>query len=556
MKFCGSCGQQNQDDAKFCASCGSRLKMADETHVREGSAEEESSRAYVRMPSDAGDNKRKGSISPKTVKAGMGIAAIIVLFVVIFKVAGFGRTKIDLNDYVTISVSGTDTVGTAEYNLDTSGLFLKLAETIGVNTEGEVEPYYIMNVLESGSKKWKLMNDLYNVINYAFAGKLDKTSDISNGDEVVFSWNNNKDQLANLEKEFKVSFKYKDIKQEVKELKEIEEYDPFENVEVVFDGYDSAGTAEIRNNDDGYDVPYFYYELDKYDGLSNGDTVTLSIPDAEGDEETFKKDYIRGWGVELTAISKEYTVEGLKEMEDYDPFNDISVSFSGISPNVSASIQKNNVKIEDLDFSVDKSENLRLGDTVTVTVVAYYDDPETLCMQEGKKLTATSKDYTVENVPKYASTVSEITPDMMNKMDQNAQDKLYADAASSWESEEKITEMTLIGNYFLTAKENADVYDYWSGESVMNRLYLVYKVSVQAGENPFTYYYFTCYKNIIIMEDGTCSLDLSGAEIPDGRVASADGYYSYNGYAELDTLKYKTVTANLDKYIYEENITE
>ena len=31
-----------------------------------------------------------------------------------------------------------------------------------------------------------------------------------------------------------------------------------------------------------------------------------------------------------------------------------------------------------------------------------------------------------------------------------------------------------------------------------------------------------------------------------------DGYYYYNGYADLDTLKYKTVTANLDNYTYEE----
>ena len=44
---------------------------------------------------------------------------------------------------------------------------------------------------------------------------------------------------------------------------------------------------------------------------------------------------------------------------------------------------------------------------------------------------------------------------------------------------------------------------------------------------------------------------MSAIATPDDTI-SVDGYYYYNGYADLDTLKYKTVTANLDNYTYEE----
>ncbi len=79
------------------------------------------------------------NIPPAAGKAGIGIAALIVLLVVIFKVAGCGKTKVDLNDYLSISVAGTDTVGTASYSFDSNGLFMKLAETIGVKDEDAAE---------------------------------------------------------------------------------------------------------------------------------------------------------------------------------------------------------------------------------------------------------------------------------------------------------------------------------------------------------------------------------------------------------------------------------
>ena len=549
MKFCPNCGQQNQDDARFCVSCGSKMEV---TQAPEAEPVKTESTAAVNHVERAGSEKPQMNIPPGAGKAGIGIVALIVLLVVIFKVAGCGKTKVDLNDYLSISVAGTDTVGTASYSFDSNGLFMKLAETIGVKDEDAADPYYLLNSLTSGSKKWKKLSDLYSMMDSTFQGSLDKTTDLSNGDEIVFEWNNNKDQMEQIEKDFKVSFSCKEMKKDVEGLAKIQEFDPFEDVEVKFSGYAPNGTAEIQNNSEyNYETPYLDFELDKRDGLSNGDKVTVSVANTAGDEDTFRENCIRDWGVAPSAVTKEYTVEGLDEMEDYDPFEHIIVSFSGTSPDTTINIT-NNTGIEDLEFEADKYEKLKLGDTVTVTAKGYYDeDPAELCAYEGKNLTVTSKEYTVENVPKYADQLSEIPQDMLDKMDQNAQDKLNAYAANNWSDEERLVGISLEGEYFLYVKDGADTYDYWSGESTYNKLFLVYKVSVEADGKPYEYYYYSRFSNIIIMEDGTCSLDMSAIATPDDTI-SVDGYYYYHGYADLDTLKYKTVTANLDNYTYEE----
>ena len=55
---------------------------------------------------------------------------------------------------------------------------MKLAETIGVKDEDAADPYYLLNSLTSGSKKWKKLSDLYSMMNSTFQGSLDKTTDL------------------------------------------------------------------------------------------------------------------------------------------------------------------------------------------------------------------------------------------------------------------------------------------------------------------------------------------------------------------------------------------
>lgn len=137
-------------------------------------------------------------------------------------------------------------------------------------------------------------------------------------------------------------------------------------IKVSYDGYDAYGTASAEfdydkylddlmkasssfkkayNSDmtcknlydsditwssiaDYYDAVDIDYDLDKTSGLSNGDTVTVNFE--------YDNDAAAQYKIEYVCESKEYTVEGLKETKKIDPFEGVTVEFSGTSPNVSA----------------------------------------------------------------------------------------------------------------------------------------------------------------------------------------------------------------------------
>ena len=72
-------------------------------------------------------------------------------------------------------------------------------------------------------------------------------------------------------------------------------------------------------------------ELDKDSNLSNGDTVSVKFDcDDELAEEYF--------GVEFSYSDVEYTVDKLKKVDKFNPFDYIKVTFSGTSPDGRVSI--------------------------------------------------------------------------------------------------------------------------------------------------------------------------------------------------------------------------
>ena len=83
-------------------------------------------------------------------------------------------------------------------------------------------------------------------------------------------------------------------------------------------------------------------------------------------------------------------------------------------------------------------------------------------------------------------------------------------------------------------------------------------------DEDFDYYSYCQFKNLIILKDGTCSVDLSDCTMPKGSTffgrasgeAFSRGGLGYTGYEELDSLFNNCVTKNIDKYEYETNVTE
>lgn len=345
------------------------------------------------------------------------------------------------------------------------------------------------------------------------------------------------------------------------------EIDVMENIEVRFDGLDGSGTAWIANEyywedaafeaagfNDSEDISVLgdmmkieeavSYELSSDKELSNGDEVTVR---AVVDNEAVKKYKFR-----LNGGEKKFTVDGLREIEKVDLFKDVDVTFEGIAPFVRAGIKNGGSSYPVyVKYSIDKDKGLDAGDTVTVT--AEYDEGQML--EKGYVAEEGTKEFAVPDCDRYVTELSAVPADTMDKMKKQIEDKIQADGGGS------VKEMDFLGNYFLTLKDGVD-------SSSHNLLYVVYKVVEDDMENQgetFSYYRYGQFENLILLKDGTCSVDLAMYKVPTGSAFSKNiysgeiffrGNYYYCGYEDLDTMFNNCVVSKIEYYEYESNVTE
>lgn len=352
---------------------------------------------------------------------------------------------------------------------------------------------------------------------------------------------------------------------------EITGYDGYGEANVVFDRdafkEDFADMELKGENSAAYNLFYssaaacvldefIRVDVDVAEGLSNGDSVTLKW---NCDEENIKE----LTGYKVSCQEEVITVEGLVEVSTFDPFAGLRVEFSGISPQGNAVIVTDDIstEAEELLFLLDKSSGLANGDVVTVRI----NGADSISIEHyveycGAIPESFEKQFVVEGLGEYVTELSGIPNDMMQKMDAQAQDKLKAYVAERWADSESLDGVQLIGNYFLTPKE---------GFGGTNKVYFVYKVTVTNDSRPdgFDYYYYTRYDNLILLPDGTCSVDLSAAIVPEGYANYIYGEpfntvgevffkdnYNYKGYEDLDTLFNKLIASQIGEYNYESTV--
>lgn len=297
--------------------------------------------------------------------------------------------------------------------------------------------------------------------------------------------------------------------------------------------------------------------LDQTSNLSNGDVITFTWSCSD---ETAQEVF----GCKLKYEDIEYTVSGLDEVASFDPFEDIELIYSGIAPNGSVYVQNNSTDpaAGSLYYSVTPSDGLSNGMTIEVSIGE--GDWSYMVENYGKVPSATSKEYTVDGLGSYVMQLSELSEDMLDKLAAQSEDVISAYVARDWEDSVSLDGLTYLGSYLLTPKDTSS---YYYG----TQLYMVYKLQVHEYEpnegldDTFAYYYYVEFEDVMLLPDGTCSVNLSDYRTCSNRFNRVVQWKSfwggtktlyYYGYEDLDSLFNKVVTTQIDSYSYDSSVED
>ena len=277
--ICTHCGKEIQNGITFCPYCGSAVNNAKE-------------------------NTKMKKHNPAKVLAPIAAAAVIAAGGWAFA----NRTPtIDVSKYMTLSADGYNTVGKLNISFDTEKLEKDYGKQITTRFKKQMK-----NLKDDTFGLSSLTASLYDgyeadlFAETCATGSADKTKNLSNGDVVTYTWDDNSDEA---EEAFGVKVKYTDITYTVSGLASVNTFDAFDGVDVEFSGISPDGRATVNSLPTAAEAQGLYYTLDENSGLSNGDTVTLTV---HSNRDDFS-DCIDKYGAMPQATEKTFTVEGLNE---------------------------------------------------------------------------------------------------------------------------------------------------------------------------------------------------------------------------------------------------
>ena len=277
--ICTHCGKEIQNGITFCPYCGSTVNNA-----KENTKMKKHNPAKVLVP----------------------IAAVAVVAAGGWAFANRTPT-IDVSKYLTLSADGYNTVGKLNISFDTEKLEKDYGKQIATRFKKQMK-----NLKDDTYGLSSLTASLYDgyeadlFAETCATGSADKTKGLSNGDVVTYTWDDNSDEA---EEAFGVKVKYTDITYTVSGLASVNTFDAFDGVDVEFSGISPDGRATVNSLPTAAEAQGLYYTLDENSGLSNGDTVTLTV---HSNRDDFS-DCIDKYGAMPQATEKTFTVEGLNE---------------------------------------------------------------------------------------------------------------------------------------------------------------------------------------------------------------------------------------------------
>ncbi|MBQ7833570.1 MAG: hypothetical protein IJ336_08350 [Lachnospiraceae bacterium] len=309
---------------------------------------------------------------------------------------------------------------------------------------------------------------------------------------------------------------------------------------------------------------YISVRLSESSSLSNGQEVAL----------VWTCDYLEFGEVfnyDIKYTEETFIVEGLEPVEMFDPFENLNVSFMGISPQGMVNLEMKDYSdvYEYAYFNPSESSGLANGDVITISFCTNGDPAEYCASNYGICPSVTEKEYVVEGLEEYISSLSQIPTDEENAMVAQCVDIFNAYVANNWADGCTVDSFKYQGSYLLTPKEGMSDY-----ESIY---YMVYKVNAtwkyeydywkeKVTMQPVEFYYVVEFDVPIIDKDGNCVVDVTSYSVCNNKISydvTKDWKYGGQttrtlttvGYWELEDVFTNIVQSKVDIYSYETNIT-
>lgn len=430
--FCEKCGAQMDNDSKFCLNCGAP-------------ATPQAAPAAAPVAAPAAPAGPSFFSNKKNVMILAIVAAVIVVGIIVGIVIANLPTTIYIDDYITIEYNGLSTRGEAYLDFNSEAFEAALLEEMT-----QQEMYTMMARMQNSNSVLEL----------------DKTSELTNGDEIHISFYMDNE----IAKDYGVQIKLKNDTITVNSLQEPVFLDLFKDLELTFTGCSPYSEVTFTNNSTNeYIKNNVSYYIDNSYNLEEGETFTVNANFYEYDAE--EAGYI------ILESSKEYTATNLPQPVELNPFDYVTVTFSGLEGDGRAAYLVNeeaNNFMNYVYFEFNKSSSLTEGETITLSYT-YSSNRDPL--KYGCKLVGgTTKQFTV---PKLGAYVTDFTQ------------------LSSSEQTKVINKVTELAKYYLTKESDPNGTSdmtltgtsYWSGNQLSHAAGLgnVKLHSVVAGQSGYWY---------------------------------------------------------------------
>lgn len=318
-------------------------------------------------------------------------------------------------------------------------------------------------------------------------------------------------------------------------------YPKFDTAALVSDCSVMWEKAVTEGKIDKNDVPIIWakaeYKLSSDSLLTNGDKIKLSwdIPEVVADFSDIA-------GFTIKAEETEYTVEGLSDIAEINPFENLVLTFEGINGEGKVKFSGG---LDYISYEAEKKDKLSNGEKIAV-MVKYTGNgnlEDYLVSTQGVRFSKLIEEYEVLGLSEYVTSLEQIPEDFLAGLDKKANEITMLNTSVIKEGV-KIDNYKLVSNIFLNKKNGVDA-------PANNYLFIVFSYDVTKPDNKKTTIYFaSSYSEL--MQTGSRFTTGEAEPVPyfksiNLHPKNSDNFY-VSGYRSYDALKDHCIKSLEDKY--------